>query len=218
MYIKTSDQEILQLGIGNYSCNWGMHVCGLYETEEERDEIIFGFLSQGCKDGDMQLYYPGERSVEDFCQKFSSTCPDCKAHLHDPDYFVLAPAKEVYTPQGVFDPWEMEKALNKYYTASQANGRRNVRATSEMVWALDPVPGIENLLAYESRTNYFITGKHWIGICMYNVTKFSGALIMNVLRTHPFSLNGSVITANPYYENPDIWLAKHAPQFLNANK
>ena len=37
MHIQTSDQEALSLGIGGYSCNWGPHICGLYETEKERD-------------------------------------------------------------------------------------------------------------------------------------------------------------------------------------
>jgi hypothetical protein len=38
---------------------------------------------------------------------------------------------------------------------------------------------------------------------------------MNVLRTHPFTINSGVITANPFYEEPDKWLAKKAPQFLS---
>ncbi len=40
MYMKTSDQPVLELGFGNHQCNWGVHVCGLYETEAERDEMI----------------------------------------------------------------------------------------------------------------------------------------------------------------------------------
>lgn len=59
MHIKTSDQEQMLLGIGGYSSNWGAHISGLYETEQERDEIIFGFQKQGYIDGDLQLYCPG---------------------------------------------------------------------------------------------------------------------------------------------------------------
>lgn len=44
MHIQTSDQEAMLMGFGNYSCNWGLHICGLYETEQERDEILFGFF------------------------------------------------------------------------------------------------------------------------------------------------------------------------------
>jgi hypothetical protein len=34
MYIQTSTQEKLNLGIGNYQCNWGIHIAGLYETDK----------------------------------------------------------------------------------------------------------------------------------------------------------------------------------------
>jgi hypothetical protein len=214
MHIKTSDQEIMQLGIGNYSCNWGLHLCGLYETDKERDEIIFGFLRQGYLDGDKQLYCPVERSPENFYSEFSVFCPECQDQLHNTDHFNLLAAKDLYYPSGEFDPWYMDSALNEYYIASQSKGKRNIRATAEMSWALEAIKGIEYLFAYESRLNYFIPGKPWISICMYNIAKFSGALIMNVLRTHPFTISGGVITKNPFFENPDVWLAKNAPQFL----
>jgi hypothetical protein len=48
---------------------------------------------------------------------------------------------------------------------------------------------------------------------MYNVTKFSGKTIMNVLRTHPFTISGGIITQNPFYQNPDDWLRENAPEF-----
>lgn len=51
MYFHTSEQEKLELGFGNHSCNWGIHICCLYETEKERDEVIFNYLSLGIKKG-----------------------------------------------------------------------------------------------------------------------------------------------------------------------
>lgn len=214
MHIYTSNQEKMLLGIGNYSINWGTHICGLYETEKERDEIIFGFLKQGSVDGDLQLYCPVERSDDDFYHSFSDYCPQCKDKIHDPDHFELLTAKDLYYPNGQFDPWHMDSSLNDFYIQSQTKGRRNVRATAEMVWALEAIPGIEYLMAYEARLNYFIPGKPWISICMYNINKFDGSTIMNVLRTHPYSISGGVITQNPYYIHPDKWLAENAPQFL----
>lgn len=205
------------LGIGDYSCNWGAHVCGLYETAEERDEIIFGFLRQGYLDGDIQLYCPVERSAENYYRDFADFCPQCVDRLHDSNYSDLRTAEELYYPSGFFDPWHMDKALGEYYVNSQANGSRNIRATAEMSWASQAIPGVESLMAYEARLNYFIPGKPWISICMYNITKFSGAMIMNVLRTHPFTINGGIIAQNPYYIHPDQWLADHAPMFLKSN-
>ena len=219
MHIKTSNQEKLEMGFGDFQCNWGLHIAGLYETEEERDEIIFGYLHQGMKEGDLQLYSPTERTEEDFNEKFSHFCPDCAKYLNDPDKIALLSTKDLYYPTGVFSPWDMDDGLNSFYEKSQMNGKRNIRATAEMVWALtDSLPGKEHLMAYESRLNYFIPGKPWISICLYNVTKFPGDMIMNVLRTHPFTINGGIITKNPYFMNPDDYLAKYAPQFLSKNR
>jgi hypothetical protein len=217
MHIKTSEQEELLLGIGNYSCNWGGHICGLYETEEERDEIIFGFLKEGILAGDLQLYCPVERTTEAFYNNFSKYCPHCNEKLHNPKHVSVLSAKELYYPTGKFDPWHMDKALNDFFQDSQKDGPRNVRATAEMAWAIEAIPGVENLMAYEARLNYFIPGKPWISICMYNVNKFDGATIMNVLRTHPFAISGGIITQNPYFIHPDKWLAENAPQFLTQN-
>jgi len=214
MYIQTSELPRLELGFQGHQCNWGVHFCGLYENEAERDEIIFGFLGQGIRDNDLQLYCPTERSEEDFRTRFSASCPECRDHLSDPDVVQLYSARELYYPNGSFSPWTMDDNLNAFYRQSQAGGRRNIRATAEMVWALEAIPGVEHLMAYESRLNYFILGKPWISICLYNLTKFDGKTILDVLRTHPYTISKGVITENPFYQDPDEWLAENAPQFL----
>ncbi len=214
MHITTSDQPRLELGFGGHSCNWGTHIAGLYETEAERDEIIFGFLATGDRAGDLQLYCPSDRSISSFSKDFGARCDDCRDHLHDETRFQISSPRDLYYPDGVFSPWAMDHGLQEFFEASQAAGPRNIRATAEMAWALEAVPGVEHLMAYESRLNFFIPGKPWVSICLYDVTRFDGVTIMNVLRTHPFTVNGGVVTENPFYRNPDEWLAAHAPGFL----
>ncbi len=214
MHLKTSDQPTSVLGFRGHSCNWGTHICGLYETEEERDEIIMGFLHQGELEGDLQLYAPKERTASDFKQEYARRWPEECRHLEDCNHFQLFPCRDLYYPDGVFSPWAMDQGLSSFFAESQQQGPRNIRATAEMVWALEAIPGVEHLMAYEARLNYFIPGKPWISICLYNVNKFSGATIMGVLRTHPFTISGGIITENPYYREPSDWLAEYAPEFL----
>lgn len=215
MHIRTSEQEILEMGFGGYQCNWGLHICGLYETGKERDEIIYGFLHQGDLDGDRQLYCPVEQSKDTFINTYTQKYPDCRHHLHDTERFTIQSARELYYPEGYFSPKSMDQGLDAFYRESQKKSKKNIRAAAEMVWALEAIPGIEHLMVYESRLNYFIPGKPWISICLYNINKFSGSTIMNVLRTHPFTISGGIITENPYYLDPDIWLQQNAPEFLN---
>jgi len=213
MHIQTSNQEKLNLGFNGYTCNWGVHMCGLYETEKERDEIILGFLYAGDLAGDLQLYCPVERTKEKFIEEYEKRFTSCCGHAHDEAKFNLFSARELYYPDGKFSPQAMDKGLNAFFIESQKNGKRNIRATAEMIWALQAIPGVEELMIYESRLNYFIPDKPWISICMYNTTKFSGAIIMKVLQTHPYIISKQSITQNPFYIDPDLWLKENAPSY-----
>lgn len=214
MHVHTSNQHELELGFGGYRCNWGVHICGFYETERERDDILLGFLHTGVMAGDLQLYCPHEQSAQEFEEKYGNIDRDAHAHLHDPACFQLYNPRELYYPDGVFSPWAMDRGLQAFYAESQCNGPRNVRATAEMSWALTAIPGVEHFMAYESRLNYFIPGKPWISICLYDLRLFPGHMIMKALQTHPYTICKGVITQNPYYQDPDKWLADNAPEFL----
>lgn len=65
---------------------------------------------------------------------------------------------------------------------------------------------LNTCMVYESWLSYFVPEKLRIGICMYNVNKFSGAMFMNVLRTHPHTASGGVRSQDPYYVDPDYGL------------
>ncbi|HEY3280641.1 MAG TPA: MEDS domain-containing protein [Armatimonadota bacterium] len=216
MYMHTGDQPMLELGFRDHSCNWGTHICGLFETPEERDEILVGFLHAGDEAGDLQLCCTTERTPEQFHQDYSRAYPCCAGRSRDGGSFTLASPEELYYPNGSFSPWEMTQGLESFFARSQAQGPRNVRATADMSWSLRAIPGIESLMIYESRLNYFIPGKPWVSICLYDLKRFSGATIMGVLRTHPYTISGGVITTNPYYQSPDEWLSQNAPEYLRS--
>lgn len=215
MYYQTSDQERVNLGFGGHECNNGMHFCGLYETEQERDEIILEYLRQGLVDHDRVLYTPTERTADDFYTKFGEKFPQDTSLLQDNPLLTLNTADDLYYENGSFSPLRMNKNLNKFYEESQKDKKVNIRTTAEMVWALEKHLDKKQLMAYESRLNYFIPGKPWMSICMYNINKFDGKTVMQVLQTHPYSISkGKVIVKNPYFIHPDKWLAENAPEYM----
>jgi hypothetical protein len=214
MHVQTSTQERLELGYGGYSCNWGVHIAGLYESKDERDEIVFGYLGQGLRVGDLQLYASHDDPPELARGALIESCPDCAAAAQDEQRLQIRTTRDLYFPDGTFSIPTINDGLDAFYAESQREGPRSVRATADMAWALEAIPGVEGLMAYESLLNYFIPGKPWISICLYDLSRFSGETIMNVLRTHPWTLSGGVITENPYFQDPDTWLAQHAPQYL----
>lgn len=214
MYLRTSDLSVMNLGFGGYTCNWGTHFCGLYESEAERDAIMFGFLAQGMREQDLLVCCPDEQHYDHALDSVHEFCPNVERP--GPDSFRLLHPRELYHPKGYFSPHDMLQAHNDIWAENLRAMARNVRGTAEMGWALKKIQGIEHLMAYESLLNTFIWGKPWISICMYDVNRFPGATVMKVLQTHPFVITGGGIFENPYFVHPEKWLTEHAPQFLKA--
>lgn len=201
------------MGFGDYTCNWGTHICGLYETDAERDDIIVAFLRAGLTADDVLAFVPEEGRADAFKKAWANRFPQDQAVLATERVALLSP-RAMYYPNGSFSPWAMEDALSAFYASSQAGGHRCIRSAARMAWALERIPGVEHLMAYEARLNFLVPCKPWVTICMYDVNRFSGSVIMKVLQTHPFCISGRVITKNPFYVDPATWLAAHAPQFL----
>ncbi len=140
MHIKTSDQPLLNLGFGGWTANWGVHMCGLYETEEERDDIIMGFLNRGGCDGDLQLYCPTERSHENFHEEYGIRFPECAHHLHDPNLFQILSASELYYPQGIFSPKAMDDSLNSFFPRAKKKGQETFEPQQKWSGRFKPFP------------------------------------------------------------------------------
>jgi MEDS: MEthanogen/methylotroph, DcmR Sensory domain len=85
-----------------------------------------------------------------------------------------------------------------------------VRGVGEMTWALRQAPGVEELMAFESRINHFAVEFPQVLLCLYDLWRFSGDMIIDAVKTHPKILVKGVVVENPYYLEPDEFLAARA--------
>jgi hypothetical protein len=75
-----------------------------------------------------------------------------------------------------------------------------------MEWALGDTPGADRLVEYESRLNYMLPAHNIAAVCVYDVTRFSASVLMDILRTHPKVIIGGKLRESPFYVNPDKFL------------
>ena len=211
MHIHTSNQDLLRLGFGGYTCNWGAHMCGLYETDVEHDELVYDFLHQGDVDGDQVRYYHREPTADVFKAEYARRFPAEADHPNRPERFTLVSAEQRCYPTGCFRPLDQDPKLLALREQALSDGRP-IRGVGEMDWVAGDVPGCEMLLPYEARLNTLFDGAPMLILCIYDLRKFSGAIIMGVLRTHRFSIVRGMIVENPYYE-PGKILAELAPDW-----
>jgi hypothetical protein len=62
---------------------------------------------------------------------------------------------------------------------------------------------VENLVEYETRLNYVLPKYSDPVICTYDISKFSSGVLMDILRTHPVAIVGSLVHENPFFVPPD---------------
>jgi hypothetical protein len=72
-----------------------------------------------------------------------------------------------------------------------------------MEWALLDLPGVDDLIEYETRINYVIPKYNDEVICTYDLTKFGASVVMDALRTHPVVIIGGLLQENPFFVPPD---------------
>jgi hypothetical protein len=75
-----------------------------------------------------------------------------------------------------------------------------------MEWALVDLPGVEDLIEFETRINYVVPKYHDIVVCTYDLSKFGASVVMDALRTHPVVIIGGILQENPYFVPPDQFL------------
>jgi hypothetical protein len=66
--------------------------------------------------------------------------------------------------------------------------------------------GFDDLVEYETRLNYIWPLYRDAVICVYDLGKFGGHIVIDVLRTHPMVLIGGIIQENPFFQPPDEFL------------
>jgi hypothetical protein len=75
-----------------------------------------------------------------------------------------------------------------------------------MEWALEDLPGVHDIVEYETRLNHVLPKYDDVVVCTYDITKFSAAFIMDILRTHPEVIIGGTLQKNPFYVPPEEFL------------
>jgi hypothetical protein len=75
-----------------------------------------------------------------------------------------------------------------------------------MEWALVDLPGVEDLIEFETRVNHVIPKYDDTVICTYDLTKFGASVVIHALRTHPVVIIGGLMQENPFFVPPDQML------------
>jgi hypothetical protein len=178
----------------------GDHVCAFYRGRAERDELLVPYLADGLEAGQKCLAIVDSGAPEELVAAVGAS-----------DGLSVLTSGSVYLPGGAFD---MDNMLDFYAAAlddvsKEAGGC--IRTAGEMSWATNhDVPGATDLLTYEARVNQVLATRPSaaISMCLYDIERFDGEVVVGVLRTHPKAVMAGSVVDNPFYIQPEDFLGQ----------
>lgn len=184
------------------------HICAFVDSREEQYEILMPFLREGFAQADYIFSVMDEANAGEYRCRCHEAGIDLAAHEASGKAPVLG-FEDTYLKDGRFSADSMIALIRKCVKESRAKGYPRMRGFGEMHWALSGLPGTEELIEYESRVNEVWDEYQDPILCVYDVNKFSGRVLMDVLATHPKVILGGKIVENPYYQEPKEFLASY---------
>jgi MEDS: MEthanogen/methylotroph, DcmR Sensory domain len=130
--------------------------------------------------------------------------------------FELYDSSDAYLLAGHFDQERTLAFLQEVLDRSKREGFTLTRFIARMDWTLEDRRGVDDLVEYEVRLNEVLRPYKDPVICTYDLSKFDGSAVVDVMRTHPMIIIGGILQENPFFVSPDEFLRelrqRHAPR------
>ncbi len=194
------------------------HLCLIYENREEQLAAVIPFIRMGLGRGEQCIYIIDENTQQVVLEAMRRDGIDVDSAIKSGALKVLT-KREAYLREEYFDPDSMIRYLKNAVDSAKKAGFSALRVTTEMTWALGNESGVDLLIEYEAKLNYFIPKNDILAVCQYNRSRFKPEIIIDIIRTHPLVIYGFTVCKNFYYIPPDEFLKpKDQQAFLEEKR
>jgi hypothetical protein len=180
------------------------HICAFFHDAEEEYRVLLPFIKEGLERGEKAFHVVDPKLRDEHVRRLGSAGIDV-AEREKAGQFELADWEAMYLREGDFDHDRMIALWKETLSAAGQDGFPLTRLVAHMEWALEERKGVNQLLEYEAKFN-LIPLRGDAVVCTYSLARFSGGIIMDILRTHPMVILGGVLQMNPFYVPPQEFL------------
>jgi hypothetical protein len=181
------------------------HICAFFDSRAEEYATLGPFYEEGLKAGDKALHIVDAKLRADHRDRLASRGIDVE-HCESCGQLQVLTPEDTYLANGSFDPDQMLVAVDAVIADGIENGFARTRIMGNMGWALDGAPGADRVIEYESKVNEVLSRTRQRAICVYDTARLTGAMMLDILRSHPCTLINGVIHENPFFTPPELFL------------
>ncbi len=168
------------------------HACAFVAGPDEERAVIDPFLVEGMHRGEKAVYIVDPAHRDGHEARLGASAPS-------PELLEVKTWDEAHLKGGAFDQDRMMTALEQMIRDHATAGHPPMRLVGQMGWVFSSPPGIEQLVAYEASVNDILNRGKTPTVCVYDVRRLSGSLVMDLLRAHPLTVMNGVLHENPFY-------------------
>ena len=181
------------------------HICALFYTDEWEYRVLLPFIKEGFERGGKALHIIDPKLRDQHLERLRGAGIDTVAEEHQGQLDVRS-WQDTYLRDGHFNQYRMIGLIEEALQSGHNDGYKQTRLVAQMEWALEDIPGVNDLVEYEARLNHVLFKYNDPMICVYDCTKFDAGVVMDIVRTHPLVIVGGLLQENPFFVPPDKFL------------
>ena len=181
------------------------HVCAFFNSDDEEYRVLLPFIKDGFECGHKAIHVVSPDRRHDHLKRLAEVGIDTAA-TRQSGQFELHTSTETYLRDGRFDQDRMLAAFEQLASGTAKTGYPLSRIVCHMEWASEGGSYIDNLVEFESRVNEVWLRHDDAVICVYDLAKFGGDTVIDIMRTHPLVIIGGILQQNPFFVPPETFL------------
>lgn len=135
------------------------HVCAFFHGKDEAYRVLLPFFQEGVEQGDQVTSVMNPQDRSHHLQRLQEAGIDVAATQSSAQLTILG-WKDAYLRGDRFDQHAMLTLVENTLCSNRQQGFPMTRLTANMEWALQALPGVQELVEYESRANYVLPQYH----------------------------------------------------------
>jgi hypothetical protein len=187
------------------------HVCAFFNSDDEEYRVLLPFIKDGFDRGDRAVHVVSPARRADHLRRLEAAGIDSTATQRTGQLELRSNA-ETYLRDGRFDKDRMLAVFEQLANGSARKAFSVSRIVCHMDWAGEDPSHLDALVEFESRVNDVWARHDDAVICVYDLSKFGGATVLDMVRTHPLVIIGGILQQNPFFVPPDEFLRERRAQ------
>jgi hypothetical protein len=195
------------LEFGENTLGQHRHICAFFNGIDEQHRVLRSFIKDGFDQGDRAFHLVDPERRDEHLTRLAEAGIDVQEAM-GVGQLEVRPWEDGPLHGDHFDQDTWLAAFEQILQSGPAAGYPQTRFLAQMEWALVDLPGVDDLIEFETRVNYVVPKYENTVICAYDLTKFGASVVIQALRTHPVVIIGGLLQENPFFVPPDELLVE----------